>query len=224
VLRVDTVRRLVDEIASKAYLADGIEPTSSTILGPFWSPHAPFRNLGDSIIQDHDPAAKVVWMHGVVRDVATGEPIQNAVVDIWQASANGEYDLNDGKQSENNLRGKFRTNERGEYYFYCYHPTAYSIPTDGAGGELLKLLDRHAWRTAHIHAMVTAPNYRSVTTQLFPRSDRHIANDTVFAVKEDLIVDFTPSDDPKADLDLKYDFTLALLEEGTSQGWSHTVF
>lgn len=163
-------------------------------------------------------------MHGTVTDVKTKKPIVNAVVDIWQASANGEYDLQDGKQSENNLRGKFRTNEMGEYYLYCYHPTAYSIPTDGAAGHLLKVLDRHSMRTAHIHVMVTAEGYRSLTTQLFPRDDPHLTDDTVFAVKEDLILDFTLSDDPKASLDLKYDFTLTPLAPGMTKGWSHTVF
>ncbi len=78
-------------------------------------------------------------------------------------------------------------------------------------------------RTAHIHVMVTAEGYRSLTTQLFPRADPHLTDDTVFAVKEDLILDFTPSDDPKASLDLKYDFTLTPLSPGMTKGWSHTV-
>ena len=105
--------RLVDEIASKAIANGGDRPTSSSILGPFWSPHAPFRNLGGSIIQDPDREGEVTFMHGTVTDLKTKKPIVNAVVDVWQAAANGEYDLQDGKQSEHNLRGKFRTNEKG---------------------------------------------------------------------------------------------------------------
>ena len=54
------------------------------------------------------------------------------VIDIWQASANGKYDFQDPENQEpNNLRGKFTTNEKGEYNYYCYKPTAYSLPTDG---------------------------------------------------------------------------------------------
>lgn len=112
-------------------------PTSSSILGPFWSPHAPFRELGGSICQDPHKG-KVTLMHGKVIDLVTKKGIPNAVVDIWQASANGKYDFQDPEnQTPNNLRGKFRTNADGEYYFYCLKPTAYSLPTDGKEIHLL---------------------------------------------------------------------------------------
>ena len=35
----------MDEVANKFMLDSDENPTSSTILGPFWSPHAPFREL-----------------------------------------------------------------------------------------------------------------------------------------------------------------------------------
>ena len=147
--------RLVDEIANKLVTEDGIDPTSSSILGPFWSPNAPFRELGGSIIQDPNPSGQPALMHGKVVDIVTGKGIPNAIVDIWQASANGKYDFQDPEnQSDNNLRGKFRTDANGDYHFYMYKPTAYSLPTDGPAGVLLKLLDRHPMRPAHIHLMV----------------------------------------------------------------------
>jgi protocatechuate 3,4-dioxygenase beta subunit len=218
------ISRLVDEVADK-YMRDSDEnPTSSTILGPFWSPHAPFRELGASIVQDPYPGGRVAYMHGTVTDAKTGAPIPNAVVDIWQASANGKYDFQDDDQSENNLRGKFRTNEKGEYYYYCYHPTAYSLPTDGPAGALLRLLDRHPMRPAHIHLMVSADKYKQVTTQLFPRDDKYATTDTVFAVKDDLLLDFKPSKDPKADLDLEYNISLSQLKPGAPKPFMHTVF
>jgi len=216
---------LVDEIANHIMLETDDVPTSSTILGPFWSPHAPFRALGDSIIQDPVENGQVTLMHGTVTDLVTKKPIPNAVVDIWQASANGKYDFQDSdNQSENNLRGKFRTDENGKYHYYCYHPTAYSLPTDGPAGVLLKLLDRHPMRPAHIHLMVSADGFKPVVTQLFPRDDPYCKTDTVFAVKDDLLLDFKPlKDDPKATLDLEYNIILAPKKD-TKKQWLHTVF
>jgi hypothetical protein len=48
--------------------------------------------------------------------------------------------------------------------------------------------------------MVSAENYKPLITQLYPRDDQWVTNDTVFAVKDDLLLDFKPSNDPKAKL------------------------
>jgi protocatechuate 3,4-dioxygenase beta subunit len=79
----------------------------------------------------------------------------------------------------------------------------------GAAGQLFKVMDRHPFRPAHIHLMVSAEGYKPLITQLYPRDDQYVANDTVFAVKDDLLLDFKPSNDPKAKLDLLYNVTLA---------------
>ncbi|KAI9690915.1 MAG: hypothetical protein M1822_008535 [Bathelium mastoideum] len=202
---------LVDEIANKLALETDEIPTSSSILGPFWSPNAPFRKNGESIIHELPQNGQVTLMHGTVSDLITKKPIANAVFDIWQASANGKYDFQDPEnQSDNNLRGKFRTDENGKYFFYCLHPTAYSLPTDGPAFTLLNLLDRHPMRPAHIHLMISHDSYKPVTTQIFPKDDPYLQTDTVFAVKPDLVVDFKPlKGDPKASLELEYDVRLA---------------
>jgi protocatechuate 3,4-dioxygenase beta subunit len=122
---------LVDEIAHKHASESGDVPTSSSILGPFWSPDAPWRENGDSIILSPHQG-QVALMHGKVIDLETRRGIPNAVVDIWEASSNGKYDFQDpGNQVPNNLRGKFKTDADGNYHFYCLRPTAYSLPTDG---------------------------------------------------------------------------------------------
>lgn len=230
----NTPNSLVDEIANKIIAEGDVDPTSSSILGPFWSPNAPFRDLGSSIIQNPNPEGRVCLMHGTITDLLTGKPIPDAVFDIWQASANGKYDFQDPEnQSPNNLRGKFRANSEGKYWFYCYHPTAYSLPTDGPSYQLLQLMDRHPMRPAHIHIMVslsspeaacvrgcrmvstdgtqvTHPDYKGCTTQLYPKDDPWLETDTVFAVKDDLVVDFKPlSGDPNAELELEYNVVLA---------------
>jgi protocatechuate 3,4-dioxygenase beta subunit len=145
---------LVDEISHKLALATDDAPTSSSILGPFWSPNTPFRENGDSIILSPHQG-EVALMHGRVTDLETKKPIANAVVDIWQASSNGKYDFQDpDNQVPNNLRGKFRTDADGYYHYYCLRPTAYSLPRDGPAFELLTLMDRSPMRPAHIHLMV----------------------------------------------------------------------
>ena len=72
-------------------------------------------------------------------------------------------------------------------------------------------------RSGHPYALplltgcqVTHEGYRPVTTQLYPRDDPYVPNDTVFAVKDDLLVDFAPRDgDPHAQLELEYHVKLA---------------
>jgi catechol 1,2-dioxygenase len=48
-----------------------------------------------------------------------------------------------------------------------------------------------------------------VTTQIFDRTDPYLTNDSVFAVKDSLTVDFVPlKGNPGATFDLEYDITL----------------
>ena len=57
---------------------------------------------------------------------------------------------------------------------------------------------------------VTHPEYKGCTTQLYPNDDPWLETDTVFAVKDDLVVDFKPLEgDDKATLELHYDVVLA---------------
>lgn len=190
---------LVTEIANYVQIDDpNYVPTSAAILGPFWSPNAPWRELGDSIIQDEPKNGVVTYMHGIIRDMQTHKPIPDTTFDLWQASSNGKYDFQDpDNQSDNNLRGKFKTDANGEYRLYCLRPTAYSLPQDGPSWDLLSALDRHPMRPAHIHLRITKDGYKPCITQIYPKDDPWLATDTVFAVKDDLVVDFTPFDDSK---------------------------
>ena len=66
---------------------------------------------------------------------------------------------------------------------------------------------------------ISAPGYKPIVTQIFDRRDKHIENDSVFAVKESLIVDFSPrTKDPKADFELEYGFRLARYEDAKKGG------
>ena len=64
------------------------------------------------------------------------------------------------------------------------------------------------------HVKITAPGYKPIVTQIFDRNSKYIEDDAVFAVKDSLIVDFTPfQGDPKADFELPYNFKLASYED-----------
>ena len=118
-----------------------------------------------------------------------------------------------------NLRGRFTTGPDGKYNFYCLRPTSYPVPNDGPAGKLLQLLDRHPMRPAHIHFIVSAPGYKPLITQIFDRRDKHIEDDSVFAVKDSLVVDFEPyKNDPKAQFELEYGFRLISFEDAKKHG------
>jgi len=155
---------LVDEITFKAAADAKDAVTQSAILGPFFRHDAPLRKMGDTISFDTPKDAEIAYMHGVVYDAVTKKPVEAAEIDIWQASTNGLYEQQDPQQQEHNLRGKFRTGKDGSYGFYCIRPTPYPVPDDGPAGELLKKLDRHPFRPAHIHLIVSVP---SSVNQLF---------------------------------------------------------
>ena len=202
---------LVDEINHKIVTDKGLSPTSSAILGPFWSPDTPFRDLGSSVVQNMPKDGQLTHFHGVIRDADTGKGVPGAVFDMWQASTNGKYDVFDPEnQTRHNLRGKFRTDENGRFWFYCLKPTEYAIDTSGPSGDLLKMMGRHPNRPAHIHMMVTHPDYIGVTAQLYPNDDPYLETDTVCAVKDDLLLEFKPIEkEPNgAVLDVEYDVRL----------------
>ena len=52
--------------------------------------------------------------------------------------------------------------------------------------------------------------YKPVTTQIFDKDSKYLEDDSVFAVKDALTVEFVPrKGDPQAALELKYDINLA---------------
>jgi catechol 1,2-dioxygenase len=61
---------------------------------------------------------------------------------------------------------------------------------------------------------LNAPGYKPIVTQIFDRTDKYCTNDSVFAVKDSLIVDFLPlKGNSKAEFELPYDFKMASYED-----------
>lgn len=202
---------LVDEITSKLLVDSDYEATKTAILGPFFRKDTPPTANDASIIKTMPADGEITYMHGVVTDAATGKPLEGVTVDIWQCSTNGLYEQQDPDQADFNLRGKFTTDKNGYYGLYCIRPVPYPVPYDGPAGELIQALDRHPYRPAHIHIMAGKGNeFAPLVTQIFDRTTDYIKNDSVFAVKDELIVDFKPlKDNPKAKLELEYNIKLA---------------
>jgi protocatechuate 3,4-dioxygenase beta subunit len=170
--------------------------TESTVVGPFYVPTAPERKTGESILLRPTDDPELI-VHGQVKDMA-GAPVPDAKIEVWQTDSNGMYDIQDADQPEDNLRGWYRADADGRFAIRTIRPTSYPIPTDGPVGELLRATNRHPWRPAHLHAIVSAPGFRPLTTHLFDSEDAYLDSDVVFAVKESLIRDFRSNDDPQA--------------------------
>jgi len=179
---------LVDALAHD--LPEGA--TESTVLGPFFVPNSPLREYGDNIAEQAagDPA----WVHGRVLSI-DGEPIAGAELDVWQNGDNRLYAVQDPDAPDDHLRGRFLTRDDGSYAFLAVRPVPYTIPADGPVGRMLASTGRHPWRPAHIHIIVRASGYQTLTTHIFDSSSEYLDSDAVFAVKRSLLRTFVRHSD-----------------------------
>jgi hydroxyquinol 1,2-dioxygenase len=168
--------------------------TESTVLGPFYRDGVEVLEHGTNIargpeLENHPPTV----VRGKVTD-AQGQPLKGAILDVWQASPDGMYDIQDHDQPEMNLRGRFMSDEHGAFWFKTVMPAAYPIPDDGPVGDMLRATGRHPMRPAHIHYMISAPGYETLVTHIFVDGDKYLDSDAVFAVKDSLVADFVKND------------------------------
>jgi catechol 1,2-dioxygenase len=171
--------------------------TESTVIGPFYVPGSPLREYGESMVQE-EGAGVPAWVYGRVLDV-NGNPIAGAEVDVWQNGADMLYAVQRPEAEEDHLRGRYLTRDDGSYAFVAVRPVPYPIPHDGPVGRMLEATGRHPWRPAHIHIIVRAPGYKTVTTHVFDATSEYLDSDTVFAVKPSLLRTFVERspDDPE---------------------------
>jgi catechol 1,2-dioxygenase len=168
--------------------------TEPTILGPFYVAESPWREFGASMVE-YDDGGEPAILRGVVTDEA-GTPVAGAVIDVWQNAATGFYAVQQpGEQPPSNLRGRYLSNQDGEFEIRTVRPVPYPIPDDGPVGKLLQDTGRHPWRAAHIHVKATADGFTPLTSHIFDRRSDYLDSDTVFGVKDSLIEDFLPGED-----------------------------
>lgn len=172
----------------------GGKGTESTVMGPFYVEGAPEVASGSNIIK-RDEGHEKVLVEGVVTD-ADGQAIAGATLDVWQTAGNKLYDVQDPSAPKWNLRAKIKANEDGTYAFVSETPQSYSVPSDGPVGKLLAAGKRHSMRPAHLHFIVRAEGYQSLTTHIFVAGDEYLDSDAVFATKQSLVAEFLDCEDP----------------------------
>ncbi len=159
--------------------------TETTVLGPFYVPGSSNLPMWTDIAKGL--SGSPTYVHGRVLDV-DGKPIAGAQLDVWQNDSEGFYDVQ--RPGAVYARGKLVTDAEGRYGFRTIKPVSYPIPTDGPVGQMLLGMGRHPYRPAHVHTIVSAPGYDTVTTHVFVKGDPYLGSDAVFGVKDSLVVPF----------------------------------
>jgi hydroxyquinol 1,2-dioxygenase len=167
--------------------------TQGSALGPFHEAGAPLLENGANLIRNN--RGEHVVLQGRVLSIE-GEPIAGALLDFWQTAENGLYPQQDSQQDPDNLRCRIHTDKDGRYCLKTIKPGGYPVPYDGPVGALLRAGNRHAWRPAHFHWIVSADNFAPIVTEVFNADDPYIEGDAAFGVRESLIVRFERRDSP----------------------------
>lgn len=190
--------------------AEELTRTPRQMEGPFYPDRLPLDTDNDLIVVNDGltPAVgEVTHLGGRILD-ASGNPIRNALVEIWQVDSQGVYlhsGSNNAEKRDKNFQGfgRFLTGSTGEYYFRTIKP----VPYPG--------------RTPHIHVAVKLKGRDKWTTQCYikgePRNDR----DGVLRglrdpqAREALMVDFAPIKDSRVgELSAKFDIVMGFTPAG----------
>ena len=151
------------------------------MLGPFYKEGAPFKQrLGEGVEGER------LIITGKVMNMRC-QPLQDAILDVWQANSNGEYD-NEGFT----LRGKVKTNNDGTYLIDTIVPKEY-----GQGDITLP---------GHIHLKVGVPNQPTLTTQLYFEGDPYLTG----LEDKSLVMKITETNGTKK---AKFDFVIEKYKE-----------
>ena len=163
------------ELASTPSCRDGDEPTVRETEGPFFKPESPER----SDLREPGSGGHQFQFSGSVL-TRSCRPLGGAVVDLWHADKNGEYD-NVGFR----YRGHVITGPDGAFRFKTIVPAIYP------------------GRTRHYHVKVQAPGSSLLTTQLYFPNELANRRDGLF--RRELLMRIADSDEG---LDGRFDFVL----------------
>jgi protocatechuate 3,4-dioxygenase beta subunit len=182
---------LLSDVLGLSSLVDMINSsdrgTNSSVLGPFHIADSPPREMGTDLRGKSE--GELILVQGTVQN-PDGQPISGASLDIWQTAPNGLYSSQDPAQDTYNFHAIFTTGKDGRYWFTTVRPVSYTVPTDGPVGDLLNATGRHPWRPSHLHYIVQAPGFKQLVTEVFPDDDQYLDEDTVFGVRDDLVMHY----------------------------------
>jgi protocatechuate 3,4-dioxygenase beta subunit len=194
-------------LLTPSLFAEELLQTPRLTEGPFYPDHLPLDTDNDLIVINKSLTSaigEITHLTGRVLD-ASGGPIKDATVEIWQCDANAVYlhSRDSGpkaKQQDKNFQGfgRFTTGSTGEYRFRTIKP----VPYPGRPAP-------------HIHVKVKKGDRELLTTQMMIRGYPGNLRDGVFTEVRDLIdrelllTDFKPVKNSKiGELHARFDIVL----------------
>lgn len=190
--------------------AEALTLTPKQTEGPFYPDKLPLDTDNDLIVLNDSttPAVgEISWLQGRILN-EKGNPIPNAVIEIWQCDSSGVYiHSRSGKGTaprDGNFQGfgRFLTGRNGEYVFRTIKPVPYT------------------GRTPHIHVKVKNSNGRELlTTQCYVKGHPQNERDGIWKrldekQRESVTVDFAPISNSKTgELLANFDIVLGLTPE-----------
>jgi protocatechuate 3,4-dioxygenase beta subunit len=177
--------------------------------GPFYPDRLPLDTDNDLIIVNDGitPAVgEITHLSGRILDMK-GQPIRNALVEIWQVDSKGVYlhkgsDRHDERDKNFQGFGRFMTGSTGEYYFRTLKPVPYPGRTPHIHFAI-KMKGREKWTTQCYIKAETARNEKdgvykgitnlkeraAVTIDFTPMKSSRIGE---LAARFDIVMGFTP--------------------------------
>lgn len=195
--------------ATANVFAEELTRTPAQTEGPFYPDKLPLDTDNDLLIINDgltSAVGEVTHLTGKILD-ARGNPLRNAVVEIWQCDAHGAY-LHSGTSNrdkrDSNFQGygRFLTGSSGEYYFRTIKP----VPYPG--------------RTPHIHYKIRQGERDLLTTQCYVKDHPGNQRDGILQgirnekVRNAILVDFQPLKGSKiGELTANFDIVLGFTPE-----------
>jgi hydroxyquinol 1,2-dioxygenase len=160
--------------------------TEQTVFGPFHMPGAPRLDAGADIANGAPGEACFVDLQVLDEQ---GRPVADAEVDVWQADAEGFYDVQDPAwtMADSKLRAVFQSDAQGRVKLRTVLPKSYPIPMDGPVGQMITATHRHPMRPAHLHVMVVKSGFDALITHVFVDGDEYLDSDVVFGVRSSCV-------------------------------------